>query len=347
MAKKVVKKTESKKLYTKKDLEALGGLFEEAEKVAAGGELPDGQYTVRVTEARVENKNRLQAIWKIKVTAGDSDMIGEEGEYAFGLNNEVGLGIYMRGLRKAGCDMPESPQEVVEATESLEGKLLRVQVKSKDGYSNLYVVGAKDDEDEDEEESEEEEEESEEEESEEESEEEESEDDEETEVEFGPGIKVAFKSKSGKDMTGVIEKEGREGVWNVRGDDGKIYSRPVDELELVEDEEEEEEDTETEEEERSLPTQEELDALKDKDVDIQLQELGVTIKELKKKDKLPVLKLLVAEVEGDEVEGGEEVLRAAALGYGLKPKKGAKESEIEDLVRAKLSEAIGGDEEEE
>ncbi len=228
----------------------------EPAKMAA---VEDGIYEAKLSKCQLAesiSSGRLQVAWGWVIAKGEGK--GDQVNDYDGLETEDNFFYLQRKLAQLGKEIPEEITELEEVLKQLEKEkpLAKIRVKSKDGFTHVYINGLVEDSDDEEEtetetedeteeeetESDEEEEteseEEDEEEEETEEEEEETEEEEEDAVNVDIGDTVAFKLKDGTEHTGelleVLEKEGKARVRSKK--DKKVYKVAIEVLEAVEEE---------------------------------------------------------------------------------------------------------------
>lgn len=123
--------------------------WKEAEQQELGqfAKLPDGDYTGKLTAARIElakASGRLQIAWPLMVIGGKQD--GRRITKYDGLDNELSMS-YAKGLMSLlGMDAPESILELPGAIEKYfkhkkDGVPVNFTVVTKDSFTNIYING--------------------------------------------------------------------------------------------------------------------------------------------------------------------------------------------------------------
>lgn len=122
-------------------LAQIGDNWDEVEEMEGIGEVPDGNYAVRIDEAVINNaktSERLQVSFKCTIA---------EGEYAGrniwkhdGIADERGLSFMRTTLARLGFDWPASPSELPDTLADLVGMFAAVTCKTRAGndIQNVY-----------------------------------------------------------------------------------------------------------------------------------------------------------------------------------------------------------------
>ena len=106
-------------------------------------EVPDGRYNVSI-ESAILNKSkksgRLQVSWSLKILDGEY-----RGRMLFkhdGIDNDTGRSFFRGALARLGVDWPDSPSEIPQILEGLNGSQAQVNCKTKDDaqIQNVYFV---------------------------------------------------------------------------------------------------------------------------------------------------------------------------------------------------------------
>lgn len=222
----------------KRRLGSLGATFKKAQEEAKSrarneAAVPDGRYIVKVKEAELtvsQVTDRLQIHWQWEV---------QEGEHAGvmlhswdGIETEMNLTFLCRTLDRLGYDIDEvditSLDEILSDIKETE-PTVRIRVRTKEEFTNIFVEKLLEAEEADEEE------------------EEETGEEEEEEAGLEVGSAVTWE-KNGDTITGTVTEIGEDIVKVKRDDTGKIAKVAPDALSLVGADEEEAEEEEEEEE---------------------------------------------------------------------------------------------------
>lgn len=130
----------------KKVMKELEKEWAEAEPQEISGRaiVPDGDYTANLKGAEVQlskNSERLQVVWDLKIAEGDSE--GKQVLKFDGLDNEVSMGWTKGLMSMLGMKIPKTLASIPAIFETYfeenPGTLVSITVKTKDGYTNVYI----------------------------------------------------------------------------------------------------------------------------------------------------------------------------------------------------------------
>lgn len=119
-----------------------------APQTASFSQVPDNEYVASIKEMKLEEskkKGRLQVVTSFEIA--DGDYTGQTVKRFDGIEDETGMG-YFKGLCEIiGMDIPDELELLQDAMNEFVANcndLFNINVKSNNGYSNVYVNGVSD-----------------------------------------------------------------------------------------------------------------------------------------------------------------------------------------------------------
>ena len=132
------------KLSAKELSKSWESAYKVKDEITAGFEPEDGRYPVAVTMATIgesQSSGRLQITWEYLFL--DGDYKGRTFRSYDGLDREEGLPYIMRRIESMGYDAPDAYDELEGLLETITKRkpFIRIQVKTKGEFTNVYVMG--------------------------------------------------------------------------------------------------------------------------------------------------------------------------------------------------------------
>lgn len=132
-----------------KVLQELETAWKDTDVVEAGVFTPpsDGNYSGKLLSGSVEmsQNGRIQIVWVLKITEGSQE--GKVIRKFDGIDNEISIGYAKGMLKLVGIDIPKKAADLPKALKNFflaheEGMNVEFTVKTKDGFTNIYVNSA-------------------------------------------------------------------------------------------------------------------------------------------------------------------------------------------------------------
>lgn len=238
MAKKATKKKTSRRAKSTTIQDRLNGLqesWEGAEPREGFSPIPDGDYSLRIDTATIEEakeSKRLQVKWAMTVVSPAE--FGNRKLWKYdGLDTVENLEWLKGSLATLEVELPDDISELGEALESLAGSGVDVTVKTKDEYQNVYFNGPIDLDEADEDEDDDDDDDDDDTPADDDDDNDDDDDDEEITLGKGSAVTVEF---DGKDYAGKVTSiNEKKDVCSVKFEDGELVKDiPFDEITLVE-----------------------------------------------------------------------------------------------------------------